>query len=137
MIFHVNRLTFKVDVTQEQRREGMDLLRQQGTAIDAVQSFVVGPELGADYEWGAVFVIEDLEGYWEYLTHPAHFRSEQMGLHLVERFEAFDVTDSEDPEMGGKISALHARSYAENPELARLVSQVPTFAVPDGTGTGA
>jgi hypothetical protein len=137
MIFHVNRLTFKADVTHEQRREGMDLLRQQGTAITAVKSFVVGSELGADYEWGAVFVIEDLEGYWEYLTHPAHFRSEQMGLHLIERFEAFDVTDSEDPEMGGKISALHARSYAENPELARLVSQVPTFAVPDGADTSA
>lgn len=137
MIFHVNRMTLKADVTAEQRRDGIELLRQQGESIDAVKSFVVGPDLGGDYELGAVFVIEDLEGYWEYLTHPAHFRSEKEGLHLVEKFEAFDITDSDDPEMGAKIARLHARSYEENAELAKLVAGVPSFTVPDGAASAS
>lgn len=132
MIFHVNRLTYKSDVTAEQRADGLDLLRNQGKLIPAVKSFVVGPELGADFEYGAVFVLEDLDAYWEYLIHPAHFESEKSGLHLIERFEAFDTTDSDDPDFGAKIAALHKRSYAENPAIADLIAQVPDMTVPDG-----
>jgi hypothetical protein len=76
MIFHINRLTLKPNLTEEQRREALDLLRQAGAANPAVRSFVVGRDLGGDFEWGAVYVLEDLDGYWEYLTHPAHLRSE-------------------------------------------------------------
>ncbi|KAA9108094.1 Dabb family protein [Microbacterium rhizomatis] len=133
MIFHINRLTYKTDVTPEEREAGLELLRRQGESIPAVKSFVVGPELGADFEYGAVFVIEDLDGYWEYLTHPAHFESEKSGLHLVERFEAFDTTDSDDPGMAAKIAALHRRSYEENPSIADLIAQVPDMVVPDGS----
>jgi len=133
MIFHINRLTFKADVTPDDKRRGLDLLRNQGNSIPAVKSFVVGPELGGDFEYGAVFVVEDLDGYWEYLTHPAHFESEKSGLHLIQDFQAFDTTDSDDPEFGAKIAALHTRSYQENPELAALVAEVPSFTVPDGS----
>lgn len=135
MIFHINRLTFKASVSEEDRRRGLDLLRQQGESIPAVRSFVVGPEFGGDFEFGAVFAVEDLDGYWEYLTHPAHFASEKAGLHLIERFEAFDTTDSDGPDFGAEIASLHARSYRENPELAQLVSEVPSFRVPDGSAT--
>jgi hypothetical protein len=124
-------LTYKTEVTAEQRKEGLDLLRKQGELIPAVKSYIVGPELGADYEYGAIFVLEDLEGYWEYLIHPAHFESEKSGLHLIERFEAFDTTDSDDPELASKIAALHQRSYEENPEIAALIGQVPDMVVPD------
>ena len=40
MIFHINRLTFKSDLSEEQRRAGLDLLRQAGEANPAVQSYV-------------------------------------------------------------------------------------------------
>ncbi|MDJ0350626.1 Dabb family protein [Cryobacterium sp. PH29-G1] len=134
MIFHINRLSFKTDVSENDKRRGLELLRRQGESIPAVTSFVVGPELGGDFEYGAVFVIDDLDGYWEYLTHPAHFESEKSGLHLVERFAAFDTTDSDAPDYGEKIAALHARSYRESPELAKLVSEVPSFVVQSGSG---
>jgi len=133
VIFHVNRLTYKTDVSPEDRKRGMDLLRNQGESIPAVQSYVVGPDLGGEFELGAVFVIANLDDYWDYLIHPAHFLSEKSGLNLVQRFEAFDVTDSTDPEIGAKIARLHARSYEENPEIAKLVADVPSFTVPDGT----
>src|SRR3954469_25765112 len=57
MIYHHNRITFRAGVTAEQREEGLEYLRAQGR-IDAVKSFVVGKEVGGDYSWGAVFVIE-------------------------------------------------------------------------------
>lgn len=70
MIFHINRVTLKPGLSREQREAGLNLLRQAGAANPAARSFVVGPELGGDFEWGAVYVVEDLEGYWEYLTPP-------------------------------------------------------------------
>ena len=128
MIFHVNRLTFRPEVTDQQRVEALDRLRRQGTDIDSVISWVVGPDIGGDYEWGAVFTIADLEGYWKYLVHPVHFASEKEGLPLVDRFVSFDITDDGDPEISARIAALHKRSYQENPELAQLVAEVPSFA---------
>jgi len=46
MIFHINRLTFRSDLNDEQRRAGLDLLRKAGEANPAVRSYVVGPDLG-------------------------------------------------------------------------------------------
>jgi hypothetical protein len=52
-------LTFKSGLSEEQRRAGLDLLRQAGEANPAVRSFVVGPDLGGEFEWGAVYVVDD------------------------------------------------------------------------------
>jgi hypothetical protein len=128
VIFHVNRLTFRPEVDDQQRTAALDRLRRQGSEIEAVTSWVVGPDIGGDYEWGAVFAIEDLKGYWEYLIHPVHFESEKEGLPLVDRFVSFDISDDGDPQLSARIAALHKRSYEENPELAQLVGDVPSFA---------
>jgi hypothetical protein len=135
MIFHINRATWKVGLSEEQRRVGLELLRQSGAANPAVKSYVVGPELGGEFEYGAVFVLEDLDGYWAYLTHPAHLRSELEGIPLLEKFAAIDVSDSDDPELGEKIAALQARNYQEHPEIAALVAQSASFTLPDGKGS--
>ena len=134
MIFHINRATFKAGLTNEQRRAGVEMLRQSGAANPAVKSYVVGPELGGEFEYGAVYVVEDLDGYWAYLTHPAHVREELWGIPNLEKFAAIDVSDSDDPELGEKIAALQARNYQEHPEIAALVAQAASFTVPDGTG---
>jgi len=135
LIYHVNRVSFKAGVSEEDKRHGLELLRRQGEAIPAVKSFVVGADLGGDYEVGAIFVFEDLDGFWEYLVHPVHFENEKWGFPFIERFEAFDTTDSDDPEYGQKIAALQTRSYQENPELAALVSQVPSFVAAGDSGS--
>ncbi|MFG2047035.1 Dabb family protein [Micromonospora sp. NPDC048935] len=121
-------MTFRPEVDEQQRADALDRLRRQGSDIDAVKSWVVGPDIGGDYEWGAVFAVEDLEGYWEYLIHPVHFESEKAGLPLIDRFVSFDITDDGDPEIGAQIAQLHKRSYEENPALAQLVADVPSFA---------
>ena len=57
------------------------------------------------------------------------------GMELIDRFEAFDITDSDDPELGDKIVKLQARNYEEHPELAELVAQVhELFTVPEAEG---
>jgi len=137
MIFHINRMTFKAGLIEEQRRACLDVARQAGAANPAVKSYVVGPELGGEFEYGAVYVVEDLDGYWAYLTHPAHVRSEMEGIPLIEKFAAIDVSDSDDPQIGEKIAALQARNYQEHPEMAALVAQAPSFTTPDGTGSAA
>ena len=134
MIFHINLFTIKPGLSDEQREAGLEMLHQSGAANPAVKSYVVGPELGGEFEYGAVYVVEDLDGYWAYLTHPAHVREELWGIPNLEKFAAIDVSDSDDPELGEKIAALQARNYQEHPEIAALVAQAGSFTVPDGTG---
>jgi hypothetical protein len=135
MIFHITRMAFKSGLSEEQRQACLEMARQAGAANPAVKSYVVGPELGGEFEYGTVYVVEDLDGYWAYLTHPAHVRSEMTGIPLVEKFAAIDVSDSDDPELGEKIAALQARNFQEHPEMAALVAQAASFTVPDGPGS--
>ena len=137
MIFHINRVTYKAGLSEEQRRAGLEMARQSGAANPAVKSYVVGPELGGEFEYGAIYVFEDLDGYWAYLTHPAHVRAELEGTPLIEKFAAIDVTDSDDPQIGEKIAALQARNLQEHPDVAAVIAQAASFTVPDGTGPAA
>ena len=137
MIFHINRATYKADLSEEQRQAGLEMLRQSGMATPAVKSYVVGSERGGEFEYGAVYVVEDLDGYWQYLEHPVHVRVELTGTELIERFEVVDITDSDDPEIGENIGRLQARHIEAHPELAALIAAVPSFTVPDGKGPAA
>jgi hypothetical protein len=132
VIFHINRIIMKKGLSQEQREAGLEMLRQSGAANPAVKSYVVGPELGGEFEYGAVYVVEDLDGYWAYLTHPAHVREELEGTPNLEKFAAIDVSDSDDPELGEKIAALQARNFQEHPDVAAVIAQAASFTVPGG-----
>ena len=136
MIFHINLFTVKPGVSEEQREAGLDLMRQSG-ANPAVKSYVVGPALGGEFEYGAVYVVEDLDDYWAYLEFPAHTRLELWGIPHLEKFAAIDVCDSDDPELGAKIAALQARNFQEHPDVAAVIAQAASFTVPDGKGSAA
>jgi hypothetical protein len=68
-------------------------------------------------------------------NHPAHVRSELEGIPLLEKLAAIDVSDSDDPDLGKKISALQARNFQEHPEVAALAAQAASFTVPRGSGS--
>jgi hypothetical protein len=102
VIFHINLFTLKPGLSDEQREAGLDLMRQDA-ANPTVRSWIVGRELGGEFEYSAAYVVEDLDGYWPYLTHPAHVRQELEGIPLLEKFAAIDVSDSDDPELGENI----------------------------------
>ncbi|WP_067844473.1 Dabb family protein [Nocardia lijiangensis] len=127
MIYHGNRFTIKASATPEQVEEALESLRNQGRVIPSVKSFVVGPDYGGEYHYGAVFAIEDLEGYWEYLVHPAHLNTDRVGLPLVDKFVSFDITDDEDPQLADKIAELHQRRYDTMPDITKLVSKLGEY----------
>ncbi|WP_431971996.1 Dabb family protein [Nocardia sp. bgisy134] len=127
MIYHGNRFTIKPSATPEQVEEALESLRNQGRVIPSVKSFVVGPDYGGEYHYGAVFAIEDLEGYWEYLVHPAHLNTDRVGLPLVDKFVSFDITDDEDPQLADKIAELHQRRYDTMPDIGKLVSELGEY----------
>jgi stress responsive alpha/beta barrel protein len=137
MIFHINRANYKAGLSEEQRQAGVEMLRQSGAANPAVKSYVVGPELGGEFEYSAIYVFEDLDGYWAYLNHPVHVREELEAIALLEKFAALDVSDSDDPELGEKIAAVQARHLQEHPDVAALIAQAASFTVPDGKGSAA
>jgi hypothetical protein len=134
MIFHINRVTLKTGLSEEQRRACLDMAHQSGATEPAVKSYVVGPEFGGDFEYSMVYVFDDLDGYWSYLTSPAHVREELEGTPLLEKFAAVDVSDSNDPELGEKIAALQTRNLQEHPDVAAVIAQAASFTVPDGKG---
>ena len=127
MIYHHNRIVFKAGVSDADRERALESLRNQGRVIGSVRHFVVGRDLGEGYEWGAVFAIEDLDGFWQYLIDPAHLNTDRIGLPLVESFVSYDTTDDPDPEIGAKIDALHARRFAEIPDVRDLVADLPSY----------
>jgi hypothetical protein len=118
VIFHINLATYKAGLSQEQRRASVEMLRQSG-ANPAVKSYVVGRELGGEFEYGAVYVFEDLDSYWAYLEFPAHVREELRGIPHLEKFAAIDVSDSDDPELGEKIAALQAPATSRSTPRSR------------------
>ncbi|EYT82071.1 stress responsive protein [Streptomyces sp. Tu 6176] len=127
MIYHHNRFAFKESVTAEQREEALASLRNQGESIDAVVRYVVGRDVGGPFEYGAVFVLEDLDGYWEYLMAPSHAHTDRIGLPLLETFVSYDTTDSDDPDIARKIAELHERRYAGDQVLTKLVADLPSY----------
>ncbi|MEU2325645.1 Dabb family protein [Streptomyces althioticus] len=131
MIHHVNRATMKATATPEQIEAALESWRDQGRSNPAVKSFVVGRDHGGDFEYSAVFVVEDLDGLFAYLTHPTTYRTDRLGLHLVERLEIFDVSDDDDPDLNAKIQELHRRRNELNPQVTGLLADVPAY-----TGAG-
>ncbi|WP_024801689.1 Dabb family protein [Nocardia sp. BMG51109] len=125
MIHHGIRMKLRKDVTPEQFDEALECLREQGS-IPAVSSFVFGPEYNSDFDWSAIFALEDLDAYWDYLVHPLHVKSERLGFPLMEKFESFDISDTSDPALGAEIAELQKRNYDTDPELAELVSRLPS-----------
>ena len=72
-------------------------------------------------------MLENLEGYEEYMNHPAHLHTDRIGLPLVDKFVSFDITDDPDPDQGTKISEIHQRRYDTTPDIAELVSNLGEY----------
>ena len=127
MIYHTVRMTVRPDAPQDKVDEALESLRNQGRVIPSVVSFVVGRDIGGEFEWGATYVIADLDGYWAYLKHPAHRHTDEIGLPLADNFVSFDTTDDPDPQIAERIAALHERRYAEDPELVELITSLSSY----------
>ena len=65
MIFHINRIHSSPNSARSSAEQVSTCFARRGKPTLAVQSYVVGPDLGGEFEWGARVVLEDLDGSWE------------------------------------------------------------------------
>ncbi|MER7859340.1 Dabb family protein [Amycolatopsis japonica] len=72
MIYHCIRFTLKPGVSDEEKAAGLAQMGEHVNAIPAIKARVVGPDFGGGFDYGAVTVLEDIEGYEQYMNHPAH-----------------------------------------------------------------
>ncbi|MGW4826223.1 Dabb family protein [Amycolatopsis japonica] len=122
MIYHCIRFTLKPGVSEEEKAARLAQMGEHVNAIPAIKARVVGPDFGGGFDYGAVTVLEDIEGYEQYMNHPADLAMDRAGLPLIDRFVSYDVTDDPDPEIGAKIADVHRRRFEDVPDVAELVA---------------
>ncbi|WP_033340940.1 Dabb family protein [Catenuloplanes japonicus] len=127
MIYHVIRAALKKTASPAQAEAALESWRETGRSVPSVRSWVVGRDHGGEFEYGATFVFDDLDGMFEFLIHPATLRTDLIGLELIENMQIFDISDDDDPALADKIADLHRRRNAHSPEVSGLLADVPTY----------
>jgi hypothetical protein len=127
MIAHIVRFTLKPNAPKDQVNLAFEQLRKQGREIKAVQLFVVGRDFGGEFDYGAMYIMKDLEGYREYMMSPIHRKSDEIGLPIVDKFISMDITDDKDPAIGDKIAEIHRSRFENDPALAALVQNLSSY----------
>jgi hypothetical protein len=127
MIAHIVRFTLKPNAPKDQVDLAFEQLRKQGREIDAVQLFVVGRDFGGEFDYGAMYIMKDIEGYREYMMSPIHRKSDEIGLPIVDKFISMDITDDKDPAIGDKIAEIHRNRFENDPALAALVQNLTSY----------
>jgi hypothetical protein len=134
-IVHVIRFTLKPNAPKDQvDLVAFESLRKQGREIEAVQLFCVGRDFGGEFDYGAMYIMKDIEGYREYMMSPIHRKSDEIGLPLVEKFISMDITDDEDPAIGEKIAEIHRNRFKNDPAFVALVQNLSSY---EGSGASS
>jgi hypothetical protein len=106
-------------------------MHKLGKECPAVRSYCVGRDIGGEYNLGAVYVVDDLAGYREYLHSPIHRTVDEMGLPLIQGMVSFDISDNGEPALASKIAELHKQRFAGDQKLTDLVTGLGSY-----TGSG-
>jgi hypothetical protein len=131
VIYHQIRFSVKPDVPKAELEASLERLRNLGRQLDVVQFWVVGRDFGADFEYGALYALPDVDAYRTYMYAPLHLETDAAGLPLVDNFVSQDLTDDEDPAIGDKIAEVHRNRFADHPEVLELVTNLGSY-----TGSG-
>lgn len=102
-----------------------------GREIDAVDTWCVGRDFGGEFTAGAMFALKNIEDYKEYMLHPLHRTTDDVGLPLVDNMISQDLTDDPDPTIGDQIREIHASRFCEDPALLALIENLDSY-----TGSG-
>jgi hypothetical protein len=70
-------------VSDEGVAAGLAAMRAAALSIPTITSFVIGRDIGGEYDFGAVSVIDDLAGYEVMMNHPAHLEIDRAGSWLA------------------------------------------------------
>ena len=134
MIYHSIRFKLKSGVTEQQVAPALAQLHRMGQEIGAVKQYCVGRDIGGEFEYGAMFALEDIEGYREYMLHPVH-RVVDDSLPLVEKMVSQDLSDDPDPQIPEKIAEIHRSRFAEDPALLEMIEALPSYSGSGVSGT--
>jgi hypothetical protein len=132
MIFHSIRFTLKPSAPKDQVDLAFEQLYKCGREIRAVQSFCVGRDFGGEFQYGATYVLKDIDGYREYMLSPIHRKTDELGLPVVDKMISMDITDDQDPAIGDKIAEIHRNRFANDAALVDLIGNLGSYA---GSGT--
>ncbi|MTD52903.1 Dabb family protein [Amycolatopsis pithecellobii] len=124
MIYHSIRLSFKPGVSAEKTKAAFDQWHKMAKEIPAVQFYCIGRDIGGEYEYGAMFALKDIEGYKEFVMHPAGRETDLVGLPLVQNIVSMDLTDDPDPEIAEKIHEIHRVRFERDPDVLELVNNL-------------
>lgn len=127
MIFHSIRFQLKDGVTQEQVEPVLNQLRKMGSEIPVVQNYCVGRDVGGNFDYGATFVVNNIDDYKTYMHSPIHRKVDDLGLPLVADMVSFDITDDQDPSINDQIKTIHKERFENDPALAKLVQGLKSY----------
>jgi hypothetical protein len=123
VIVHVLRFSFKDGVSPEDFNASMEAFRK--TSEMATVSFsTVGQYSGSPtdgFTHSAIFGLADLETLERYMYEPVHREADFIVHPHMDKFDAFDISDDDDPDLKTKIMDIQRRRIASDPELAKLL----------------
>lgn len=131
MIVNILRFRFKTETTDEQKAEVLATMRRTAT-IDSTSFSTVGQDLGdpaEGYTHAYCVGIEDLAALERYMHDQVHLDNDFTILPHLARLSAVRLSDDMDPELNGKIEAMHRTRVAKHPEWARLLETIPDLHV--------
>ncbi|MFD5445744.1 Dabb family protein [Streptomyces tendae] len=131
VIYHSIRFKLKPDADHGQIEDTLEHLRRLGRELSVVRSFVVGQDIGGEFDYGATYVLESVDDYHAYMYAPLHRATDDVGMPLIERMTSFDITDDPDPAVGERIQEIHRARYAGDPALKNMIDQIGSY-----TGSG-
>ena len=96
MLTHIVVWKYKPEVSEEQRREHVALLRRLPSVVPGIESFAVGADvlrLPRSYDTGLVATFRDRAGLDAYTVHPDHVVVADLGRTLGEHVASVDFED--------------------------------------------
>lgn len=127
MIFHSIRFQLKRNVNPDDVAAVLRQLHRMGREIPGIQTYCVGRDIGGHFDYGATFVVNDIEAYRTYMHSPIHRKVDEIGLPLVENMISYDITDDTDETLAAQIAQIHKQRFEGDPELAKLVGGLMSY----------
>lgn len=131
MIVNLLRFSFKDGTTEEERAEVLAAMRRTAS-VESASFATVGQDLGdpaEGYTHAYCVGVADLRALKRYLYDPVHLEGDFRILPRLARLSSVRFSDDPDPELSGRIVALHLEKVAKYPEWGELLASIPDVRV--------
>ncbi|MFE6892380.1 Dabb family protein [Streptomyces sp. NPDC057694] len=137
MIVNTLRFSFRDGTSEAEKEEVLAAMRRTAStepvAFATVGQYMGDPSEGFTHVYCAG--VPDLAALERYLHEQVHIDGDRLIIPHLQQLAAFRFSDDPDPELDGKILALHARKVEMYPEWGRLLDAIPGAKGSFGDGT--